>query len=200
MNASTKTKIISGADNERLVDLLNSKLITHVKSVSLEHNHVVVDTQSVGIASLLSILKIDADFHLDFLVDITAIDWCKTYPNRFQLIYHLLSLQYSYRLRIKVWVPGTSMEVETATGVYAGANFMEREVWDMYGIKFKGHPDLRRILMYDEFQGHPLQKDYPLRAKQPRIPLLHPEVTNSSTKMKRPEIKDFIKQNPQERT
>ena len=84
-----------------------------------------------------------------------------------------------------MWVPENDPVVDSMVELWPGADFMEREVWDMYGIKFKGHPDLRRILMYDEFVGHPLRKDYPVQAKQPRVPLLNPEVRNTAVDMKR---------------
>ncbi|MCL4144706.1 UNVERIFIED_CONTAM: hypothetical protein GTU68_041324 [Idotea baltica] len=96
------------------------------------------------------------------------------------------------RLRIKLAVPevapGEDLEVASVSDIWPGANFMESEVYDMYGIKFKGHPNLRRILMYDEFKGYPLRKDYPLQGKQPRVKLIAPEVHNTAKDMNRPNL------------
>ena len=117
--------------------------------------------------------------------------------DRFDLVYNFLSIANLNRLRIKVAVSETQAEVQTLTGLYESANFMEREVWDMYGIKFTDHPDLRRILMYDEFEGHPLRKDYPVQGKQPRVPMRHPEVSNTARLMQRPELVQIKKSNTQ---
>ena len=84
--------------------------------------------------------------------------------------------------------PEENPEVDSLTGLWSVTNFLEREVWDMYGIKFKNHPDLRRIMMYDEFEGHPLRKDYPVQGKQPRVQLRHPEVENTARLMQRPAL------------
>ena len=88
---------------------------------------------------------------------------------RFELVYHLYSSSYQHRLRIKVPLSIADPVVESLTGLWAAANWFEREVWDMFGIRFTGHPHLKRILMYEEFQGHPLRKDYPVRKRQPLI-------------------------------
>lgn len=105
----------------------------------------------------------------DFLMDLTAADYLPREP-RFELVCHFYSSKNNYRLRLKCPVGGTDPRVDSLTPLWAGANWFEREVYDMYGIKFEGHPDLRRILMYEGFEGHPLRKDYPLRKRQPRIP------------------------------
>ncbi len=93
--------------------------------------------------------------------DMTAIDWLPSEP-RFQLTYHILSHAYKLRIRIKTWISGDDPAVESITSVFAGANFYEREVFDLFGIRFEGHPNLRRILMPEEWVGHPLRKDYPV--------------------------------------
>lgn len=108
----------------------------------------------------------------EFLMDITAVDYLEREP-RFEVVYHLYSFKNNYRLRVKIRVSESDPVVDSLMPLWSGANWFEREVYDMFGIKFRGHPDLRRILMYDEFQGHPLRKDYPLRKRQPRIP--HPD-------------------------
>jgi NADH-quinone oxidoreductase subunit C len=114
-------------------------------------------------------LKEDANLNFDFLSDITAVDYWKKKQPRFEMVYHLASLKARRQLRIKVPVPEMDPAVESLTPLWAGANFMEREVWDLFGIRFLGHPDLRRILLYEEFQGHPLRKDYPVNLWQPRV-------------------------------
>jgi NADH-quinone oxidoreductase subunit C len=88
---------------------------------------------------------------------------------RFAVVYHLYSLPLKHRLRVVVPVEEDDPEVASATSVWASADWLEREVWDMFGIRFEGHPNLKRILMYDEFVGHPLRKDYPVNKRQPLI-------------------------------
>jgi len=88
---------------------------------------------------------------------------------RFAVVYHFFSTTHKHRLRMVVPVDETSAEVDTVCDLWAGANWLEREAWDMFGIVFRDHPDLRRLLMYDEFEGHPLRKDYPVRRRQPLI-------------------------------
>jgi NADH-quinone oxidoreductase subunit C len=84
-------------------------------------------------------------------------------------VYHVFSLHHKHRLRLEVPVEEADPEVDTVTPLWAGANWYEREVWDMFGIRFRGHPNLKRILMYKEFVGHPLRKDYPVNKRQPLI-------------------------------
>jgi NADH-quinone oxidoreductase subunit C len=88
---------------------------------------------------------------------------------RFAVVYHFFSLKHKHRLRLVVPVQEAEAEVDSLTSLWAGANWLEREVWDMFGIRFLGHPDLKRILMYEEFEGHPLRKDYPVNKRQPLI-------------------------------
>ncbi len=104
----------------------------------------------------------------DFLMDLTAVDYLPRQP-RFELVCHFYSSKHNYRLRLKCPVTAEDPSAASLTPVWAGANWFEREVWDMFGIRFEGHPDLRRLLMYDGFEGHPLRKDYPLKKRQPRI-------------------------------
>jgi NADH-quinone oxidoreductase subunit C len=106
--------------------------------------------------SLLEYLKLEADF--DYLVDITAVDWPKR-PERFDVVYVVYSFARNERVRIKTYIP-EGFKLETAVGVHLTANWLEREVFDMFGIEFEGHPDMRRILMPEEWQGYPLRKDY----------------------------------------
>jgi NADH-quinone oxidoreductase subunit C len=139
------------------------------------------------------LLQLDADLQFDLLVNVTAVDYMDTEfmnrpDERFEVVYHLLSLKTKNRLRIKVAVGEKDPKVDSVTSVWAGANFMESEVWDMFGISFTGHPGLTRILMYEEFKGFPLRKDYPVQGKQPRIPLRKPEVENTARQMLRPSL------------
>ena len=90
-------------------------------------------------------------------------------PARFVVVYHLFSLPLKHRLRMEVPVEETDPEVDSLTSLWASADWFEREVWDMFGIRFRGHPNLKRILMYEEFVGHPLRKDYPVNKRQPLI-------------------------------
>jgi NADH-quinone oxidoreductase subunit C len=93
--------------------------------------------------------------------DMTAVDWFPSEP-RFQLSYHIVSHGFKERVRLRAMVSGTEPAVESATSVWPGANYYEREVFDLFGVRFEGHPNLRRILMPDEWEGHPMRKDYPV--------------------------------------
>jgi NADH-quinone oxidoreductase subunit C len=93
--------------------------------------------------------------------DMTAIDWLPSEP-RFQLSYHILSHKYKERIRLRAWIDSEDPAIESITSVWPGANYYEREVFDLFGIRFDGHPNLRRILMPEDWVGHPLRKDYPV--------------------------------------
>jgi NADH-quinone oxidoreductase subunit C len=120
------------------------------------------------LTKVVEFLKNDSRLLFDMLVDITAVDYAKKKP-RFSVVYHLLSLPFNRRLRLKVVVGDGDPVLDSLTPWWGSANWLEREVWDMFGIRFAGHPDLKRILMYEGFEGHPLRKDYPIRKRQPRI-------------------------------
>jgi NADH-quinone oxidoreductase subunit C len=97
----------------------------------------------------------------NFLEDVTCVDWYPLEP-RFQVTYHILSHKLKERLRLHVRVASIDSSVDSITGVWPSANFYEREVWDLFGVRFHGHPGLRRIMMPEEWEGHPLRKDYPV--------------------------------------
>jgi len=104
------------------------------------------------------------------LLDLTCVD-LRASVGVFEMVYHLNSLERPSRVRIKVRLGADGPAVDSLTGLWKNADWLEREVFDMFGVAFMGHPDLRRILMYEGFEGHPLRKSYPWRKEQPRIPL-----------------------------
>lgn len=123
----------------------------------------IIYVKKESIVALLKHLKLDAAFAYDFLADITATD--EESDPRFEVVYNLRSTKTKARIRVKARV-SEGDKIDTAVNVWAGANWAEREVYDMFGIQFAGHPDLRRILMDVRWEGHPLRKDYPLRGYQ----------------------------------
>jgi NADH-quinone oxidoreductase subunit C len=110
----------------------------------------------------------DPALAFDMLSDVCAVDYLPRAP-RFEVVYHLYSVAKNHRLRVKTPVDAASPTVPSVVEIWPSANWMEREVWDLYGIRFDGHPDLRRILLYEEFEGHPLRKDYPKERRQPLV-------------------------------
>jgi NADH-quinone oxidoreductase subunit C len=123
----------------------------------------IIYVKKESVTQLLQFLKTDAQCDYQFLSDITATD--EEVEPRFEVVYNLFSPAKHWRIRVKTRAR-EGEEVPTAVRVWAGAEWAEREVWDMYGVKFAGHPDLRRILMDNRWKGHPLRKDYPLRGYQ----------------------------------
>ncbi|HKY33703.1 MAG TPA: NADH-quinone oxidoreductase subunit C [Candidatus Polarisedimenticolia bacterium] len=112
------------------------------------------------VVEILRFLRDDPRTAFDLLADLTAVDWPQR-PRRFEVVYHLYSIPRNHRLRLKAPV-GDGESLPSATAVYAAADWHEREVFDLFGVRFDGHPDLRRILLPDEWRGHPLRKEYPL--------------------------------------
>ena len=113
--------------------------------------------------------RLKDEFAFDLLLDVTAIDWPLRTP-RFDVVYHFYSTQHRDRVRIKTVVDFTEPVIDSLTPLYGSANFMERECHDMYGIVFRGNPDMRPILLYEGFVGHPLRKDYRKEDEQPLVP------------------------------
>jgi len=120
------------------------------------------------IVEILTFLRDDPELLFDFAMDLTGVDYLGEEP-RFEVVYHLYSLERKHRVRIKVRLHEDDPVIDTAVSVWPGINWYEREAWDMYGIVFRGHPNLKRILMYEAFEGHPLRKDYPKAKRQPTI-------------------------------
>ena len=114
-------------------------------------------------------MKNDGGLQMDHFIDMTAIDYPERKPARFDLVLMMRSSVTGARIRVRTYVKDGE-EPGTLSGIWSGADWAEREVWDMFGIKFKDHPDMRRILLYEEFVGHPLRKDYPIDKAQPLVP------------------------------
>ena len=128
---------------------------------------VAVVTREV-IVAVLRFLRDDPDLRFNLCSTVTAIDGLHLGREpRFEVIYQLYSTVKKHRVRVKCRVPEEDPSIESSVPVYAGNNWLERECWDMFGIKFKGHPDLRRMFLWKTFEGHPLRKDYPKDRRQP---------------------------------
>jgi NADH-quinone oxidoreductase subunit C len=160
-------------DGAALLDQLRQRFEAGVLATH-DHrgDHTAVVTRD-ALPAVLGYLRDTPALGFDLLVDLTAVDYL-TYPGRedgprFDVVYTLHSLQHNHRLRVKVQVDEDDPVVPSACALWPIANWLEREVWDMFGIRFDGHPDLRRLLMYEEFAGHPLRKDYPIQRRQPLI-------------------------------
>jgi NADH-quinone oxidoreductase subunit C len=143
----------------------------HGRALHATHANLGDATALVDPARLVDVMRFlrdDAECRFEMLTDVTAVDYLGEEP-RFELVYHLYSVAKNQRVRVKARVGERAPEIATLCELWPSANWMEREVWDLYGIRFLGHPDLRRILLYDEFEGHPLRKDYPKEKRQPLV-------------------------------
>ena len=122
-----------------------------------------------AVHDVLAFLRDDADLAFNFLMDVAGVDYL-TYPEpkpqRFEVVYHLYSLRWGHRIRVKTPV-GVNQSVPSVADLWESADWAERETWEMYGIGFDGHPNLKRLLTHKDFVGHPLRKDYPTRKRQP---------------------------------
>jgi NADH-quinone oxidoreductase subunit C len=160
-------------DGSAILARLRGRLGARVLDTHENHGDHTAVVAAEGIVDALRFCRDEPDLGFDMLMDLTAVDYLK-YPGRedgprFDVVYHLYSVTHNHRVRLKVPVEQDAPSVPTATALWPIANWLEREVWDMYGIRFDGHPDLRRLLLYEEFVGHPLRKDYPMERRQPLI-------------------------------
>ena len=129
-----------------------------VQGVKFDREEMTIYVDRSNIREACALLRDDPACAFNFLSDITCVDWYPGEP-RFEVVYHLLSIPKKERVRLKVRLESASPAVESLTSVCPGANYFEREVFDLFGIRFTGHPYLRRILMPEEWEGHPLRKD-----------------------------------------
>ena len=139
---------------------INSELTVKIKSSKLNHNQIYLNIENEHLLEVILFLKNNNEIKFKQLIDITAVDYPEN-ERRFKLVYLLLSHEFNSRIIISFFINENEV-VTTLTSIFPAANWMEREVFDMYGIKFKDHPDLRRILTDYNFEGYPLRKDFPL--------------------------------------
>ncbi|MFI5396708.1 MAG: NADH-quinone oxidoreductase subunit D [Candidatus Binatia bacterium] len=150
-----------------ILDRLQAQFPHDVTGVDLYRGDVSASIAPERILDVARFIRDDPALRFDMPLDVTAVDYLGQQP-RFEVVYHLYSTTHHHRLRLKARVP-EDRPIASVTPVWVGANWLERETYDMYGIRFAGHPDLRRIYLYEEFQGHPLRKDYPKDRRQPLI-------------------------------
>ena len=145
---------------QKIEKLINSELSSKIKNSSIENNELLIETDESDLIDVVQFLKSNENCKFKQLIDIAGVDYPEN-EKRFELVY--LFLSHEHNLRIKVLVKfQINQPINSLTKIFPSANWMEREVFDMYGIKFKNHPDLRRILTDYGFKGHPLRKDFPL--------------------------------------
>jgi NADH-quinone oxidoreductase subunit C len=132
-----------------------------VEGVKFDRDEMTIYVPREMIRQAAALLKDYPACPFNYLSDITCVDWHPSEP-RFEVIYHLLSIPHKERVRVKVRLSGENPALDSLTSVWPGANYFEREVFDLFGVRFNGHPYLRRIMMPEQWEGHPLRKDYPV--------------------------------------
>ena len=153
---------------------INSELTTKINKTSIKHNQIYVEIDKEDLIDVVLFIKTNKDIKLRQLIDITVVDYPEE-KQRFKIVYLFLSHEFNYRMILSYFINENEL-ISSLTSIFPSANWMEREVFDMYGVNFKDHPDLRRILTDYGFKGHPLRKDFPLTG--------HSEVRYSEEKKK----------------
>ena len=162
---------------EQMAESLRGAFGDKVRAAIVAHGETTLEIHRDDALEVFQALRDRPEFAFNMLCDVTAVDYLGTTP-RFAVVYHLHSLTENHRLRVKIRVVETDAWVHSLTPLWKLANWAERECWDMMGIRFVGHPDPRRILMYEEFVGHPLRRDYPVNKRQPLVPERDPIETS----------------------
>jgi NADH-quinone oxidoreductase subunit C len=150
-----------------LFDLLQQEFSPGGERIALSHDVIVLTVEAADVAAIAARLKTAHTF--DMFLDVTAVDWPDQTP-RFEVVHHFYSTTHKVRACLKSRVPESAPIVPTLRPLFGSAGYMERECHDMYGIVFEGNDDLRPILLYEGFEGHPLRKDYPKQFEQPLVP------------------------------
>jgi len=147
-----------------IAEQIKGKFPSEVKEIVEFQGQVSVLIKKDKLLEIMNFLHKTPELYFDFLVDLCGVDYLGKKETRFEVVYHLLSIKYNKAIRIKAEVSEDDCVIDSVVGIWLGANWHERECFDMYGIKFNGHPDLRRILMPEDWEGYPLRKDYPLKS------------------------------------
>lgn len=156
-------------ENQEVIKTLQETFPDDILEVSEQFGDKVLSFKKSALIPIMQFLK-EKPYSYSMLLDLTCVDYPDE-PQRFEMVYHVFSLSHKLKLRLKARLGMDDLVIASLTGLWKNANWLEREVFDMFGIQFTDHPDLRRLFMYDGFEGYPLRKDYPLRKQQPRIPM-----------------------------
>lgn len=156
--------------NQLIIDRLKSRFPEAVDGAAEFRNDLTVTVRKDDIVAVATFLRDDPDLAFDMVIDVCGVDMYRA-EGRFEVVYNVYSLKNKKYLRLKVKVEEDHPVVPSVTGVWPGANWHERETFDMFGIKFAGHPDLRRLYMPEEFEYYPLRKDFPLMGIPDSLPL-----------------------------
>ncbi len=154
--------------SKQILEKILKKFPSDIVSSHSMFGNETVEIKKESFYKLIEFLKDSRQFEIDMLVDITCVD----YPyqsNRFMMVYHLYSTTLKHRVRVKTALLEENPTIESIVPLWESANWLEREVFDMFGVIFKNHPNLKRILLYDSFKGYPLRKDYPITQRQPIV-------------------------------
>ncbi|HSM29046.1 MAG TPA: NADH-quinone oxidoreductase subunit C [Thioalkalivibrio sp.] len=152
--------------NQELLERVRARLASEGREPEFAHGLLALSLPRPALLDTVRLLK--DEFGFDLFLDVTAVDWPGRDP-RFDVVFHFYSTRDHVRVRLKTAVPENDPVVDSLVPLYGSAAFMERECHDMYGIGFRGNADLRPILLYEGFQGHPLRKDYPKEREQPLV-------------------------------
>lgn len=156
-------------EKQKITEILKNKFPEETLDIKKEFGDTVLQFRRDDLVEIMSFLQNKPQDYA-MLLDLTCIDYLGRIP-RFEMVYHVFSLSRNERLRLTCGVKEEDPVIDSLTGLWKNADWLEREVFDMFGIRFNGHPYLKRLFMYDGFEGHPLRKDYPLRRQQPKMPL-----------------------------
>ena len=174
-NPDADGEVIAEEQQPLVVQKVQEQYPDAILDISDTRGELTITVLKDGIYELMAFLKNDSELAYNFLADVTAVDYSlmedvltKYDYARFMVVYHLLSTEKKVRLRVKVPVHEKELSIPSMASIWKVANWLERETYDMFGIAFEDHPDLRRILMPDDYEGYPLRKDYPLRGRGER--------------------------------
>ncbi len=149
---------------KEIAEAIRDRYPTEVREIKEFRGQVSVIVRKDRIKEMLKYLHETPEFYFDFLEDLCGVDYLGRKEPRFEVVYHLYSMRHNHMIRIRAEVPEDDCAVDSVVDIWQGANWHERECYDLLGVTFNGHPDLRRILLPEDWEGHPLRKDYPLQS------------------------------------
>lgn len=148
----------------KIAEIVREAYPSEVKETREFRGQVSVTLKKENIKDIMRYLRTSPELYFDFLRDLCGVDYLGKKEPRFEVVYHLYSMKHRHMIRIKAEVPENDSYIDSVVGIWRGADWHERECYDMFGITFNGHPDLRRILLPEDWEGHPLRKDYQLKS------------------------------------